>query len=120
MSTPELLTRTCQPCATGTPPLTAERVQVLLAQVPEWQCVEHRLLRKELKLADFLSVIRLVNRIAEIAEAEDHHPDLHITGYRRLTIELATHAIGGLSENDFILAAKIDALPGVHYTGGAV
>ena len=120
MSTPELLKRTCRPCAKGTPPLTAERVQAWLAQVPGWQCVEQRLLRKELKLADFLSVIRLVNRIAEIAETEGHHPDLHITGYRRLTIELSTHAIGGLSDNDFILAAKIDALPRVHYTGDTV
>jgi 4a-hydroxytetrahydrobiopterin dehydratase len=55
-------------------------------------------------------MIEAVNRIAELAEAEGHHPDLHLTGYRNLKIELTTHAIGGLSENDFILAAKIDAI----------
>ena len=106
----ELTHKKCQPCEKGTPPVPPERVQQLLAQVSGWEVVEGKLLRKQLKLADFMSVITLVNRIAGVAEAEDHHPDLHITGYRRLMIELATHAIGGLSDNDFILAAKIDAL----------
>ena len=106
----ELTQRKCQPCAKETPPLPPERIQHYLAQVAGWELVEGKLLRKQLKLADFMSVIQLVNRIAAVAETEDHHPDLHITGYRRLTIELSTHAIGGLSENDFILAAKINAL----------
>jgi 4a-hydroxytetrahydrobiopterin dehydratase len=52
--------------------------------------------------------MELLNRVAEIAESEQHHPDLHLTGYRNVRIELTTHAIGGLSENDFILAAKVD------------
>ena len=107
---PELAQRTCRPCAKGAPPLAVARAQALLAQVSGWELVEGTLIRKQLKLADFMSVITLVNRIAAVAEAEDHHPDLHITGYRRLTIDLSTHAIGGLSDNDFILAAKIDAL----------
>lgn len=55
-------------------------------------------------------MIEVVNHIAELSEAEGHHPDLHLTGYRNLKIELTTHAIGGLSDNDFILAAKIDAI----------
>ena len=59
---------------------------------------------------NFVKMMECVNRIADLAEAEGHHPDLHLTGYRNLKIELTTHAIGGLSENDFILAAKIDAL----------
>jgi len=59
----------------------------------------------------FLSAVEFIEKIAQVAEAEDHHPDLHLTGYRKLAIELSTHAIGGLSENDFILAAKIDQLP---------
>jgi 4a-hydroxytetrahydrobiopterin dehydratase len=54
--------------------------------------------------------MELLNKIAEIAESEQHHPDLHLTGYRHVRVELTTHAIGGLSENDFILAAKIDAI----------
>src|SRR3989338_7762664 len=106
----DLTKRPCQPCAKGTPPLAPERARELLAQCSGWELVEGTMIRKQLKLADFMSVVTLVNRIAEVAEAEDHHPDLHITGYRRLMIELSTHAIGGLSENDFIVAAKIDAL----------
>ena len=62
-------------------------------------------------MKDFMAAIALINSIAEIAEKEDHHPDLHLTGYRNLRIELSTHSIGGLCENDFILAAKINELP---------
>ena len=58
-----------------------------------------------------MAAVRLIDRIAGIAEAEDHHPDLRLTSYRKLEVALATHAIGGLSENDFILAAKIEELP---------
>ena len=58
-----------------------------------------------------MDAVELFQKTAEVAEAEGHHPDLHLTGYRRLRIEVTTHAIGGLSENDFILAAKIDSLP---------
>ena len=67
-------------------------------------------IRRTVKCKDFLDAVRLIEQIAPLAEADDHHPDLHLTNYKRLTIELSTHAIGGLSENDFILAAKIDQL----------
>lgn len=85
--------------------------KTMLARVRGWTLVEEKLLRQELVLKDFKEAIRLVSAIAELAEAEDHHPDLHLTGYRKLRIELTTHAVGGLTENDFIVAAKIDALP---------
>ena len=85
--------------------------KVLLQDVPGWELVDGKALRKTVKCKDFLDAVGRIQRMAPIAEAEDHHPDLHLTGYRRLTIELSTHAIGGLSENDFILAAKIDAIP---------
>ncbi len=65
---------------------------------------------RKLKLADFAEAIRIINAIAELAEREQHHPDLHLTGYRQVRIDLTTHSIGGISENDFILAAKIDLL----------
>ena len=58
-----------------------------------------------------MAAVDLINRIAKIAESENHHPDLHVTSYRNLKIDLSTHALGGLTENDFILAAKINALP---------
>lgn len=70
-----------------------------------------RSIEKEWVMKDFVAAIQFIRSIAKIAEAEGHHPDLHLTGYRNLKIELSTHAIGGLSENDFILAAKIEKLP---------
>jgi len=72
-------------------------------------------LHRHFKFKDFQSVMRFVNDVAELAEAEGHHPDLHVHDWNQLEITTWTHAIGGLSENDFILAAKIDALP----SGGA-
>lgn len=65
----------------------------------------------DLRMKDFASAMRFINKIAAVAEAQGHHPDFHLTSYRNLRVELRTHAIGGLSENDFILAAKIDRLP---------
>ncbi|MBI3324458.1 MAG: 4a-hydroxytetrahydrobiopterin dehydratase [Candidatus Omnitrophica bacterium] len=105
-----LAQRKCQPCEGGTPPLPVSAAQTLLADVKGWELVEGKAIRKTVKCKDFLGAVNLIQRIAPIAEAEDHHPDLHLTGYRKLTIELSTHAIGGLSENDFILAAKLDPL----------
>lgn len=105
-----LAQRRCKPCEGGAEPLPLGAAQALLRDLHGWELVEAKLLRKALKCNDFMDAVQLIQRIAPIAEAEDHHPDLHLTGYRRLTIELSTHAIGGLSENDFILAAKIDQL----------
>lgn len=105
-----LTQRKCQPCEKGTDPLPLSAAQTLLQDLNGWELIEGIRLQKTVKCKDFLDAVSMIQRIAPIAEAEDHHPDLHLTGYRRLTIELSTHAIGGLSENDFILAAKIDQL----------
>ena len=105
-----LTQRTCKPCEDGTEPLPLSAAQVLLADLSGWELIDGKLLRKQVQCKDFLGAIAFIQKIAPIAEANDHHPDLHLTGYRKLTIELSTHAIGGLSENDFILAAKIDRL----------
>jgi len=110
MSTEPLVKRKCKPCEKGTEPLPLSAAQTLLQDIKGWELIDGKTLRKALRAKDFLDAVGLIQRIAPIAEAEDHHPDLHLTGYRRLTIELSTHAIGGLSENDFILAAKIDQL----------
>jgi 4a-hydroxytetrahydrobiopterin dehydratase len=84
----------------------------LLPAVPLWRLTpDRRHLRREWRVKDFVTALDFFRRIGEIAEADDHHPDLHLTGYRNVAIEMSTHAIGGLSENDFILAAKIDELP---------
>lgn len=111
MEQQELMEKHCVPCEKGGEPMPKHLAQTMLKRVRGWALVDDKLLRQELVLKDFREAIRLVSAIAEVAEAEDHHPDLHLTGYRRLRIELTTHAVGGLTENDFILAAKIDALP---------
>ena len=105
-----LVQRACKPCEGGAEPLPASAARTLLADLPGWELVNGKAICKTVKCKDFLDAVGLIQRIAPVAEAEGHHPDLHLTGYRRLTIELSTHSIGGLSENDFILAAKIDRL----------
>lgn len=83
-----------------------------LEALPGWTLAADGLsIRRELSMSGFSAAAELIGRIAAIADEADHHPDLHLTGYRRLAIELTTHSIGGLSEKDFVLAAKIDALP---------
>jgi 4a-hydroxytetrahydrobiopterin dehydratase len=98
----------CLPCEGGTPPLGEERIRKLLHEVPGWTVREGKL-RKDLKFADFVSAMSFLNRLAEIAEREGHHPDFCVH-YNRVELTVWTHAIGGLSQNDFILASKIDAL----------
>ena len=109
MATP-LGQRKCTPCEGGTEPLPLSAARALLTDLTGWELIEGKLLRKNVTCHNFLDAVSLIQRIATIAEEENHHPDFHLTRYKRLTIELSTHAIGGLSENDFILAAKIDQL----------
>ena len=109
MTTP-LSQRKCRPCEGGVTPLPQSAAEQLLRDVRGWELVGGKAIRKVVTCKSFLDAVALVQRLAPLAEAEDHHPDLHLTNYKRLTIELSTHAIGGLSENDFILAAKIDQL----------
>jgi len=108
---PPLSQRKCKPCEGGAEPLPLSAAQALLADVKGWELTSGgKSILRQITCKDFLDAVSLIQKIAPIAEAEDHHPDLHLTGYRKLAIELSTHAIGGLSENDFILAAKIDQL----------
>jgi len=101
----------CQPCEGGVEKLTPQQVEPLLAQVPNWQLSSvGNAIERKVTFRNFVSALAFINRVGEIAEEEQHHPDLHLTGYRHVKVEVMTHAIGGLSENDFILAAKIDLL----------
>jgi 4a-hydroxytetrahydrobiopterin dehydratase len=111
-SASDLVAKRCTPCEGGVPPLGREQAGSLLASVPGWELAEggQRIRRKWLA-KNFTAAIEFFNNVAAVAEAERHHPDLHLEGYRNVTVEIWTHAIGGLSENDFILAAKIDRLP---------
>jgi 4a-hydroxytetrahydrobiopterin dehydratase len=106
----ELATRRCEPCKAGTPALAGEELQNLLGQLNGWSvtaAAAGKRLEKEYRLPDFRSALAFVNRLGEIAEQEGHHPDLEL-GWGRVKITLWTHSIGGLSVNDFILAAKAD------------
>ncbi len=94
----------------GTPPLTTVEVHELLAQVPGWQADEDcRRLHREFRFTNFHETMAFVNALAFVAHREDHHPDLEV-GYNRCAVRYSTHAIGGLSRNDFICAARINAL----------
>jgi 4a-hydroxytetrahydrobiopterin dehydratase len=111
MST-NLAKKKCRPCEGGVPLLSSEEVADFLRCLPDWQLTaDNQRIRREWRVKDFATALDFFNRVGQIAEEEDHHPDLHLVGYRNVTIELWTHAIGGLSENDVILAAKIDQLP---------
>ena len=107
----DLQGRKCKPCEGGVPRIEPAAAAPLLAAVPGWRLThEGTRIRRDWRLKNFRSCMRFLDAVAEIAEQEQHHPDLHLEGYRAVWIEIHTHAIGGLSENDFILAAKIDAV----------
>jgi 4a-hydroxytetrahydrobiopterin dehydratase len=107
----ELKDKKCVPCEGGVPPLTYDEANKLLSQLDkEWMIVDHaHLLTKHFAFKNFVETMKFVNEVARIAEEEQHHPDMTVS-YGGVTIELMTHAIGGLSENDFILAAKVDEI----------
>ncbi len=108
----ELTKKHCVPCEGGVPPLSAEQARAHLQALSNWKLTaDGKAIRREWRVQDFATALQFFEAIGAIAEAEDHHPDLHLTGYRNVAVELSTHAIGGLSENDFILAAKIDQVP---------
>lgn len=92
--------------------LSEAEAKPLLAKLSGWTLTaDNKSIGISWKMKDFKAAIDLVNRITDLAEAMDHHPDLHLTGYRDLRIELSTHSAGGLTEKDFSLASKIDVLP---------
>jgi 4a-hydroxytetrahydrobiopterin dehydratase len=108
----DLAKRRCVPCEGGVPRLGRDRVETLLGRLRSgWKPAERgRRLTKRFVFADFAGALAFLNRVGEIAEREQHHPDFCLHGYKLVDITLTTHAIDGLSENDFILAAKIDKI----------
>lgn len=115
MATPSyqpLTQRKCLACEGGVEKLTSAHWEPLLAQIPKWRIDESaQSIERKYSFKNFVEAIQFINRVGELAEEEQHHPDLHLTGYRNVKVVLTTHAIGGLSDNDFIVAAKIDAMP---------
>ena len=110
-----LTNKKCVPCKGGIPPLEYSEIAKLKAEVPGWQAVEEYKiwrLRRDYKFKNFAEAMEFINRVAELAETEGHHPNISIHDWNKVNLELYTHKINGLHENDFILAAKIDnAIP---------
>ena len=107
----QLRRRRCIPCEGGVAAFTPAQAEDQVAKLPGWRLSsDGKKIGKDWVVKNFDAGIDFFRKVAKLADDEDHHPDLHLAGYRNVRIELSTHAIGGLSENDFILAAKIDKL----------
>ncbi|HEV2904517.1 MAG TPA: 4a-hydroxytetrahydrobiopterin dehydratase [Pyrinomonadaceae bacterium] len=104
-----LSARECVPCRGGVPPMKGEGIQNLLEELSGWEVVREHHLRKEYKFKNFREALDFVNRVGELAEEQGHHPDICF-GWGKAEITIWTHKIDGLTESDFILAAKIDNL----------
>ena len=107
----DLVKRKCVPCQGGVPPLRGEELRTMAARLGGgWKIVDEHHLEKTWKFKDFKAALAFVNRVGDVAEAENHHPNICFT-WGRVTVQTWTHKIDGLHENDFILAAKIDQMP---------
>lgn len=102
-----LADRACVPCRGGVPPLTSAQIAPLLAQLEAWNVAEEHHLEKTYRLPNFAGALQLVNRIGAIAEEQNHHPDLFLA-WGRVGVKIWTHKINGLTESDFVFAAKCD------------
>jgi 4a-hydroxytetrahydrobiopterin dehydratase len=107
--TDDLAARRCEPCSAGAVPLSAEAQAPLLAQLDGWTCVEGHHLTKRYPFANFLEALDYVNRVGAVAESQNHHPDLGL-GWGWATVTIWTHKIDGLTESDFVFAAKCDTI----------
>lgn len=108
----ELKVKKCLPCEGGVPLVAPEEALRLVKELRGWTLTQDgQRIRREWTAKHFMAAMEFFNRVAQLAEDEGHHPDLHLVGYQNVAIELWTHSIGGLSESDFIMAAKIDELP---------
>lgn len=106
----DFTSKKCIPCEGGTKPLTKGKIEEYLSVInPAWEVVDDLKLKRKFKFHNFKKAIEFVNKLADLAESEGHHPDIEIN-YNKVTLELTTHAIGGLSENDFIMAAKTESI----------
>lgn len=97
------------PCRGGVPPLKGGELEKLSAQTPEWQVVDEHHIERDFRFSDFRAALDFTNKVGELAEGEGHHPDIYLA-WGKVGIRIWTHKIDGLTESDFILAAKIDRL----------
>ena len=105
----ELAERQCVPCRGGVPPMKGEQINEMSLQLPDWQVVNEHHLQRSYRFKDFGETLGFVNRVGELAEEQGHHPDICF-GWGKAEITIWTHKIDGLTESDFVLAAKIDKL----------
>jgi 4a-hydroxytetrahydrobiopterin dehydratase len=106
-----LLAKRCIPCEGDIVPLEGDALQAYLVQVPLWKLApDHNSIHRDFIFTDFVEGVVFITDVAHVAEEEGHHPDLYLHEYKKVRVTLSTHAIKGLSENDFIMAAKIDAV----------
>jgi len=106
---PQLADKTCVPCRGGVPALKGAALAPLSAQVPDWTVVEEHHLHRGFRFPDFRQALNFTNRVGELAEEQGHHPDLCLS-WGKVEVSIWTHKINGLTESDFVLAAKIDRL----------
>jgi 4a-hydroxytetrahydrobiopterin dehydratase len=106
----ELHHKHCVPCEGGTKPLTEKEIAPLLKNIKAWNVLDHKKIEKNYEFIDFKHAITFINEVADVAEFEGHHPDINLHNWNKVTISLFTHAAKGLTENDFIMAAKIDQI----------
>ena len=105
----QLSTKQCVPCRGGVPALKGDEIKPLLAELQGWDVIDEHHLTKLYPFPDFAQGLAFVNRVGELAEEQGHHPEIFLT-WGKVRIDIWTHKVGGLTESDFILAAKIDAL----------
>jgi 4a-hydroxytetrahydrobiopterin dehydratase len=106
---PSLAEKSCVPCRGGVPPLKGAELGNLSAQTPEWQVVDEHHIERDFRFSDFRAALDFTNRVGDLAEDQGHHPDIYLA-WGKVGIKIWTHKIDGLTESDFILAAKIDHL----------
>jgi 4a-hydroxytetrahydrobiopterin dehydratase len=105
----DLARRHCVPCRSTCPPLEPHERAALLEQLPDWEVVDGHHLTRTWRFPDFRTGLRFVDRVGDVADAEDHHPEIRL-GWGRVTLDIWTHTIDGLNESDFILAAKCETV----------
>lgn len=100
----------CVPCEGDIDPMGSEEIAAMLGEIEGWQQADNKKIWREFRFKNFVQAVDFINRIADVAEYEDHHPDIFLHDYKYVRVELTTHAINGLSRNDFIVAAKINGI----------
>jgi len=106
----ELANKTCVPCRGGVPPLQGAGLRKVAEQLPDWSVIDEHHVERTFEFKDFRQALEFTNRVGELAEEQGHHPDIHLA-WGKVGVKLWTHAIDGLTESDFVMAAKIDRLP---------